>query len=626
MILQLASLRTTVAINTCLLYCDLAVALGPQLDPHVDALLTNLLKMGGFTKKLTAQQSQTTVSTIITNTSAQPRVIIPLLWVTSQEKIVQARAYVVGHIKLYLEHHGHRAKNAIEASNHVDTLEKALKRGLADSNTAAREQARLLFWVFEEIWPDRGSAILETLEPVSRKQVEKACPNPNSQSTLAPVTPQVSKKTSVAAAIAASRAKAKAIATAPPTLRHQATSTSHAGAPRRAGSPSISPRNSTVARPASPLRPATTPSSPSSHRVPSTSSTRSTSAANIPVAGHSRTHSNGSSKAERSTSPALSDQGIIRRLSSPLSGSATSSTMRKALVTALPPSPPSPASQASPTPRRPPRSEAAPLPPRQSLSQVFNMANDSLLMAQTVPIPDDTDSEDDQSINLMSFSGHLGTQQQTKITPKSQKTLSLESESRPPASVSNALSSGSISDMADSQQFVVEDALRARAEQAESAAERLLELVEPPEEGPHRPILPALIMKTPASNGQATPKPKTKPAPLPAARPKPVPVTPDSRASKIMKQAAMFVDSPAPARNGRSSNLLDVLQNQTQQTGWWLKRNARESGLSTSSIKLTIFEQCTPKPLSSRSMRQPRERHWVNSYLPWTMEMQMLML
>ncbi len=120
MILQLASLRTTVAINTCLLYCDLAVALGPQLDPHVDALLTNLLKMGGFTKKLTAQQSQTTVSTIITNTSAQPRVIIPLLWVTSQEKIVQARAYVVGHIKLYLEHHGHRAKNAIEASNHVE--------------------------------------------------------------------------------------------------------------------------------------------------------------------------------------------------------------------------------------------------------------------------------------------------------------------------------------------------------------------------------------------------------------------------------------------------------------------------------------------------------------------------
>lgn len=547
--------------------------------------------MGGFTKKLTAQQSQTTVSAIITNTSAQPRVIIPLLWVTSQDKIVQARAYVVGHIKHYLEHHGHRAKNAIEASNHVDTLEKALKRALADSNPAAREQARILFWVFEEIWPDRGIAILETLEAVARKQVEKACPNPNGQSTLPPTTPQVSKKTSVAAAIAASRAKAKAIATAPPTLRHQATSTSHAGAPRRAGSPGVSPRNSTVVRPASPLRPTTAPSSPSSHRIPSASSTRSTSATNRSVAGHSRTPSNGSSKAERSTSPALSDQGVIRRLSSPLSGSATSSTIRKALATALPPSPPSPASQASPTPRRPPRSEAVPLPPRQSLSQVFNMANDSLLMAQTVPIPDDTDSEDDQSISLMSFSGHLAMHQQTKITPQSQKTLSLESESRPPASVSNALSSGSISDMADSQQFIVEDALRARAEQAESAAERLLELVEPVEEAtPHRPTLPALIMKTPASNGQATPKPKIRPAPLPATRPKPVPVTPDSRASKVMKQAAMFMDSPAPARNGRSSNLLDVLQNQTQQTGWWLKRNARGCGLLIPWINLTIFE------------------------------------
>jgi CLIP-associating protein 1/2 len=565
-------LRTTVAINTCLLYSELATTLGPQLDPHVDVLLTNLLKMAGFTKKLTAQQSQTTVGTIITHTSAQPRIVIPLLWNTLQEKIVQARAFVVGHLKLYLEHHGLRFKNAIEGSGQVETLEKALKRALADANPAAREQARILYWVFEDIWPDRGIAILDTLDSVARKQVEKVCPN-KSQAALPPTTPQASKKSSVAAAIAASRAKAKIIATAPPSLRHQATSASYAGVPRRTGSPGVSPKNSTV-RPGSPQG-STTPSSPPSRRVASASLSRSTSASNVPLNSNSRAPSDTSDRAGRAISPALSDGGK-RRLSSPLAGASTSATLRKAVATALPPSPPS--SNASPTPRRPltlTKTDPVPL-PRQSL-QILANDNDSLLMAQTVPIPDDTDSEDDQSINLMSFSAPYEMYPPTKVTPKSQRTLSPVSDSLPPASVSNALSSSSISDMTGSQTIVVEDALRARAEQAESAAERLLELVEPEDEAtPHRPIPPASLMKSTNGHGQATPKPKTKPTPIPTMRPKMVPVTPNNRASNIMKQAAMFMDSPAAPKNGRSSSLLDVLQSQTHETGWWLKRKTCE--------------------------------------------------
>ncbi|KAF9485369.1 hypothetical protein BDN70DRAFT_871407 [Pholiota conissans] len=582
----LASLRTTVAINTCLLYSELATTLGSQLDPHVDVLLTNLLKMAGFTKKLTAQQSQTTVATIITYTSAQPRTVIPLLWNTLQEKIVQARAYVVGHLKVYLEVHGHRSKNAIEGSGQVDTLEKALKRALADANPAAREQARILYWVFEEIWPDRGMSILETLDSVARKQVEKACPN-KAQANLPPATPQVTKKSSVAAAIAASRAKAKAIATAPPSLRHQATS-AYAGNQRRAGSPNISPKNST-ARPGSPQGSVTAPSSP--RRVVSTNLSRSTSVANMPLRTHSRTPSDSSDKAARSTSPSLSDQGK-RRLSSPLANSATSSTLRKAVATALPPSPPS--SVTSPTPRRPlaaPRTDPVPL-PRDSL-KLLSDENDSLLMAQTAPHPSDTDSDDDQSVNLMSFSAPFQSYPPAAVTPKSQRTLSPVSDSLPTASVSNALSSGSIFDMASSQQIVVEDALRARAEQAESAAERLLELVEPEDEAsPSRPVISVSSTKTTNGNGLATPKPKTKPAPITVGRPKAFPTTPTNRASTIMKQAAMFMDSPAAPKNGRSSSLLDVLQSQAHETGWWLKRKVLHAQhFSTKSSTFITWEQ-----------------------------------
>ena len=193
--------------------------------------------------------------------------------------------------------------------------------------------------------------------------------------------------------------------------------------------------------------------------------------------------------------------------------------------------------------------------------------DESLLMAQTVPIPEgDTDSEDEgQSINLMSFTAAFDKFPQ--LSPRS-------AGSKPTASVSNALSSGSLSDMASTGPGVVEDALRARAEQAESAAERLLELVD--ENDLQQPIAPvSLALPTTQSNGNGTVKVKTKPAPIPAARAAVAPPkTPksNSRASAVMKQAAAFVDSPVA--NRRATSLLDVLQAQRHETGWWLKRTA----------------------------------------------------
>lgn len=558
---QLASLRTTVAANTCLLYNELATALGTLLDPHCELLLTNLLKLAGLTKKITAQQSQSSVATILTHTSSQPRLVVPLLWQTLQDKIVQSRTYVLGHLKLYLEVHGHRSKNVLEGSGSVEILEKSLKRTLADASPAVREAARVLFWVFEAIWKDRGQIILESLDAGARKQLEKACPDPDLQANLPPTTPKVSKKSSVAAAIAASRAKAKAIATAPPTLRHQATSASYATLPRRSGSPSTSPR-STVARPASPLRTSTSP--PSQRRSASASLARSTNGTSIPTSSHVRTPSGGSDKAERSASPPFSDQAR-RRLSSPLV--IAGSTMHKALSTALPPSSSNEVSLV-------PRSNAtAPAPSRQGLAQY-----DDLLMAQTVPIPDDTDSDDEGSSNLMS-SPPFERYSSADPALKSNKSLTLSpaSDRERTGSVSNALSSGSMYDLSTIQQPIVEDALRARAEQAESAAERLLELVEPDDDSlHHHSSIPPLLLKTADASGHASYKAKLKPTPLPMPRRQPVPVTPVNRATAVLRQAALFVDSPA--RNGSRLSLLDVLQSQRQENGWWLKRKICESG------------------------------------------------
>jgi CLIP-associating protein 1/2 len=568
----------------------MAVVLGASLDPFCDTLFSNLLRMAGFTKKLTAQQSQASLSALIEHTSTPPRILLPLLWQTLQEKTVQARAFVVAHLKQYLEVHGHRSKHAIETCGGLEIIEKSLKKALADPNPAVRDNARICFWVFEAIWGDRGVMLLGGLDSVARKQLEKACPNPELAAAVLPTTPKPIKKSSVAAAIAASRAKAKAIATAPPTLRHQATASSHAPPVRRAGSPSLpSPRNS-VARPSSPLRMSTSPPSQKS-RIVSNSMTRSTSAEVMTTP-----HSHATSGSPPSP-PSPSDQAAFRRrTSSPLASTGVnphrSSTIRNTLRTALPASPSSSFDRPSSTPRNGiVRNAAVPIHVRNStLFAVPHTDDESLLLAQTVPIPgSDSDSESmDHSVNVMSFSAAF----EKYATPAARRSGSQGHSFSPEAS--NALSSGSLETTTG--QPVVEDALRARAEQAESAAERLLELVDPDDDSMQHSTIPSSLLLGTNGNGM---KAKAKPTPIPIRQiqTKP-PVTPVNRGTIIMRQVAQFKNSPA--HNGHpSASLMDVLQDQRHQTGWWLKRKNCEYHSENLEITL-IVPQWLPRERPSR--------------------------
>jgi CLIP-associating protein 1/2 len=254
------------------------------------------------------------------------------------------------------------------------------------------------------------------------------------------------------------------------------------------------------------------------------------------------------------------------------------------------------------------------------LTHLSNTDDESLLMAQSVPIPDDSDDEDDADV--LSFSAaiqHISPQKNTTKSPAS--TLSPASDSRPSNSELNALSTAAL-DTDTTQQPVVEDALRARAEQAESAAERLLELVEPEDDLTNHPILPPSLLKT--SNGHKTlaTKPKPKPAPLmhPVA-----PRTPDNRASMILKKAALFTDSPMI--QSKQTSLLDVLRNSKQETGWWLKRKARMShSISHWSIVLIIHSKYLLKHHPSGLLRLQREHTIFKTLLPLFKKMLLMLL
>ncbi|KAG2152962.1 clasp N terminal-domain-containing protein [Suillus clintonianus] len=562
----LVSLRTTVSANTCSLYAELAIALGLGIDPFCEMLYTNLLRMAGFTKKIAAQQSQRSLSVIMEHASAHPRVLLSLLWNTLQEKTVQSRSFAVSHITHYIQIHGTRAKLYIEANGGLEILEKSMKKALADPNAAVRETARSAFWVFDGVWHDRATVILESLDLTARKQLEKVCPDPEVIANFpatAPTTPSL-KKSSVAAAIAASRAKAKAIATAPPTLRHQATSSSHA---TRATSPParrvVSPISPTVklsngrsspspvSRSSLSPRSSFSPLTPSKSRVLGGTMPRSVSSSAV-LASHSRS----STDSSLSSSP----EANRRRGSSPLVPPISPSRLSTTRKTMQPPL--SSSYHESPTPRRhAPPVPPVPVPVRQSTTMPDINDEESLLLATVIPIPDDSDSEmDDDSVNLMSFSTPY------KVyppAPSQQRSFSPRSDRSTPYTSTDALSNGKSSEPAP-----VEDALIARAEQAQSAAERLLELNDPDgEDNQHSTIPPSLLL----GSGSATPKPKAQNAPA-IIRSLAPPVTPENRTAAIFRQAALFKNSPANIR--AADNLVKPVQDQVHETGWWLKRTS----------------------------------------------------
>ncbi|KAI0301798.1 clasp N terminal-domain-containing protein [Multifurca ochricompacta] len=498
-----ASLKTSTnyrSTNTCSLYNDLAVALGTALDPYVDTLLSNLLRMAAFTKKIIAQTSQATVVIIITNTSPQPRTIIPLFWTGLQDKTPQARSLVIEHVKTYL-----------------DSTDLCVKKSLADANASVRQNARF--------WKEQGRVILEAQDGTNRKQLEKACPYKQDQANLQPTTP--AKKSTLGAAIAASRAKAKAIATAPPTLRHQATSAARTmSPPKRSLSPSLStgtPRSRIATNPAG---------------------TRSVSGRVGPI--------NSTSYPGHRVVPA------------PFSSPPRGAVLRRAMQTALPSSPPpppatnvtppSPASQSLPS-----ASHSLPL-----LHATHYLAKSDLLTAVAIPLPDDDDSdmEMDDS-NVVSFSSPY-----EKFPPEPQSKSRTDSYSP----ISNGHqptlnpSPGTGSPPVSAPQPVVEDALRARAEQAQSAAERLLELVEP-EDDITQPQASLLL-----NNGEATLQTGKIQAPMLTAQVR-APATPVNKNTAIWKQAAAFRDSPA--RQVAPSLITDVLRPTARaDSAWWKKRMA----------------------------------------------------
>ncbi|EJT97660.1 hypothetical protein DACRYDRAFT_119320 [Dacryopinax primogenitus] len=634
------SLRTTLSQVTISLYVSLATTLRQSFDPFVDTVFLPLLRMSSLTKKIIAQQSQATLTTIIENTSAHARLVLPNLFDAVTEKNVQTRQAGLMHLRTWLTVHGRAPIEHYTGS--LDSLDKAVRRGVGDANPIAREEGRKLFWAFEALWPDRARPIMDSLDAASRRGLERADPRnapvpahlPAAVAAVAasavpvppvpalspgtrtvPNTPATApKRATVREMIQMHREQLKKqevakLGVAPGSTPTMQRAVSSPPSMPQASTSSSMPRSisSTLARQASPP-PAPASATSTGSSVGSPRSARSgarspvrialtpTKPTHIPAPSHARSPSVPDSPTptkSRSASRASSEQAA------PGSSRVRSPVQRLPITHAT----------STPAPGKMTRGSRLASPPvfpdddeTENLTVAsLRMADDddeTLLLAQNMALP----GEDDEDETFQPFSISPPPPVKTPPPTKRPKTPSKIpiSPSRKSHNTRSSLSSSAsnpftppISAIATKNhepvpQSVIEDALRAQAEQAESAANMLLELVEPEDELNH-----TLLATSARSAPAITPlnlAPKEH-AGLPRTP------LPNRQKSAIRQAAESFMNSPAQSHG--TPGMLRALSEKRHETGLWQRKIAPLNG---SRFRMDAEEQADKLDLATTSL------------------------
>lgn len=154
------SLRTTLSTNGCLVIQDLAKTCGPKIDPMVEIILQNLLKLCCGMKKITTQAGSITVEVVIDNVTYTPRILQHVSG-ACQDKNANLRIYASGWLKLVINKQA-RHKGSVEHNGNLDIFEKCIRKGLSDANPTAREAMRVTFWVFFSSFPDKANEYVDS--------------------------------------------------------------------------------------------------------------------------------------------------------------------------------------------------------------------------------------------------------------------------------------------------------------------------------------------------------------------------------------------------------------------------------------------------------------------------------
>ncbi|KAI9693303.1 MAG: suppressor of tub2 mutation [Bathelium mastoideum] len=174
------SLRTTMSTNGCQLVQELARTMGPALDPVVEILLQNFIKMTANTKHIAADNGSATTDVLFSYVTYSKR-LLEHIWYACQDKNTNTRTCASTWLKTLLKRQQHN-KTYFENTGGLELAEKCIKKGLADANPRVREGMRGAYWAFAKTWSDRAETIMSTLDSKSQQLLEKDSNNPNAAS------------------------------------------------------------------------------------------------------------------------------------------------------------------------------------------------------------------------------------------------------------------------------------------------------------------------------------------------------------------------------------------------------------------------------------------------------------
>lgn len=147
------SLRTTLCTNGCYLFIDLAYWYGPEMDGMVEIVVQNMLRVCIVSKKLTADNGNKAIDTIMEKALYKERLVQHIHGALT-DKNPQLRAFAAGWLRTIVSRHT-TDKAAIEHGNGLGLIAGCFKLGLKDANPNVREKMRLTCRDFLKVWPDR---------------------------------------------------------------------------------------------------------------------------------------------------------------------------------------------------------------------------------------------------------------------------------------------------------------------------------------------------------------------------------------------------------------------------------------------------------------------------------------
>ncbi|KAL4915543.1 clasp N terminal-domain-containing protein [Aspergillus aurantiobrunneus] len=167
------SLRTTMQTTGLRMLQSFARINQTALDPMIDIILSNAMKLCGNSKKITSQNGNLTVATLLENVTCNTRVLGHITSAATNTNN-NLRLFSAGWLRIIINGQT-RHKTTPDG---LATIAQCIKNGVSDARGDNREAYRFTYWDFHKMFPDRARQILSEVLPKHRSMIEKDAANP----------------------------------------------------------------------------------------------------------------------------------------------------------------------------------------------------------------------------------------------------------------------------------------------------------------------------------------------------------------------------------------------------------------------------------------------------------------